>query len=104
MAMAAAFDSSRLGLKGKERSEILESSGQKKFRSIEEHIEILKEKDYKIDKDYIKNVYATLTNKEEVEFRTLPRYRRYTNGKMLCSTDVEKDLDRLIEFINHKDF
>ena len=55
MSMSAAFDSSRLGLKGKDRQEILEKSYHKKYKSIENHILILKEDKDDIDNDYIEN-------------------------------------------------
>ena len=103
MSMTAAFDSSRLGLKGKDRIEILEQSYKKKYKSIENHIDILKETDIDISKEYIKHIYSLLTNQDPV-YRTLPRYRRFSNGKMLCSTNIDKDLTKLIKFINNDKF
>ena len=107
MAMAAAFDSSRLGLKGKERIEILEKSYQKKYKTIENHIKLLKEDVDLIDLEYIKRIHSLLSNPKKENkgnFRTIPRYRRFNTGKILCSTNIEEDLNKLIEFINNKDF
>jgi Fic family protein len=107
MSMAAAFDSSRLGIKGKERREILEKSYQKKYKTIENHINILKEEIDVIDLDYIKRIHFLLSSKESRNagnFRTLNRYRRFPSGKLLCSTKVEEDMEKLVSFINDESF
>ena len=107
MSMTAAFDSSRLGIKGKDRRLILEESYKSRYKSIERHIKILKEEDVTFDIDYIKRIHWSLSPddvKGRGVFRTLPKIRRAGSNKMYCSQNIEKDLKTLVEFINSKEF